>query len=63
MSERLSLSPELIQIRHWVYLETTLAALSGENRHLVGRHHRVLTEAEDEIVLSVYVRNKWGFHE
>lgn len=57
ISDHLSLSPELVQIRHWSYLKTNLASLSlGWNHHLVGNHHRILSDSSDDMVLSVYVR-------
>ena len=58
MAEKLSLSPELIQLRHWIVMKTAVTTLS---RYLVGKHSRV-TAAEPEQVLQLHVGVREAFH-
>lgn len=59
MAEKLSLSPEFIQLRHWIVMKTNVNTLS---RYLVGKHSRVTVAAEPEQVLQLHVRVREAFH-
>lgn len=55
MGDRLSLSPEMIQIRHWNYLETSLSS----HTFLVGKHYRGMNvnsadSADSILVIHVF---------